>query len=147
MELILTQDVPTLGRQGALVTVKAGYARNHLLPRGLAKPATPANRALIEALQRKAGARAAAQRQQAETQAQRLAAVSCTIPATVGEQEKLHGSVTTADIAAALAEQGITVDKRDVQLTAPITALGVYRVTVKIHPEVTATVKVWIVKA
>lgn len=147
MELILTQDVPTLGRQGALVTVKAGYARNHLLPRGLATPATPANRALMEALQRKAEARAAAQRQQAETQAQRLAAVSCTIPATVGAQEKLHGSVTTADIAAALAGQGITVDKRDVQLTAPITALGVYRVTVRIHPEVTATVKVWIVKA
>ena len=147
MDVILTQDVPALGAQGAVVAVKAGYARNYLLPRGLAKPATVANTRLIEQLKRQAAAKAAAALAQARASAERLATVSCTITATVGEQEKLHGSVTPADIAEALKGQGVVVDKRQVALEAPITKLGVYRVPVKLHPEVTATVKVWIVKA
>jgi len=147
MDVVLMQDVPSLGTQGERVTVKAGYARNYLLPRGLAKPATVANTRLIEQLKRRAAVKTAAALTQARASAERLATISCTMTATVGEQEKLHGSVTTADIAEALKGQGVVVDKRQVVLEAPITRLGVYRVPVKLHPEVTATVKVWIVKA
>ncbi|MBI4227795.1 MAG: 50S ribosomal protein L9 [Candidatus Omnitrophica bacterium] len=147
MDVILMQDVPSLGAQGAVVTVKPGYARNYLLPQGLAQPATPANTRAIEALKRKQAAQAAAAQAAAQQMADRLATLSCTIPASVGEQEKLHGSVTTADIAEALQGQGIAVEKRQLVLEAPITQLGVYKVPVKLHPQVTATVKVWIVKA
>jgi len=147
MDLILTQDVPGLGTQGTLVTAKDGYARNYLLPRGLATPATTANRQLIEQRARRAAAQVAAARQRAQEDADRLSAISCTIPVKVGDQEKLHGSITTADLADALAAQGVTVDKRSIVLEAPITKLGVYQVPVKLHPDVTASVKVWIVKA
>lgn len=147
MEVILTQEIPALGGQGAIVAVKDGYARNYLLPRGLAKPATAANRRVVEQLQRQAQARAAALRAEAQATAERLATLSCTIPATVGEQEKLHGRITVADLAQALAGQGVVVDKRQIELEAPLTKLGIYKVPVKLHPEVTATVKVWIVKA
>ena len=140
-------DVPSLGTQGALVTVKDGYARNYLIPRGLATPATAANKRMIEQLKRQAAAKAEAARAEAQALADRLAELSCTLPATVGEQEKLHGSITTADIAEALKEHGIIVEKRQLELEAPITKLGVYRVPVKLHPEISATVKVWIVKA
>lgn len=147
VEIILTQDVPAVGPQGSIVTVKPGYARNYLFPRGLAKPATPANTRVVAQLKRKQAAQAEAAKAAAQQTADRLAALSCTISAPVGEQEKLHGSVTTADIAEALKEQGIVVDKRQLTLEAPITQLGVYRVSVKLHPEITATVKVWIVNA
>ena len=147
MDLILTQDVPSLGTQGSIVAVKDGYGRNYLLPRGLAKPATAANRQVIERLKQRQAAKAEAARQAAQQDAQRLATVSCTISASVGEQDKLHGSVTSADIAEALKEHGVAVDKRQITLEDPITKLGVYRVPVKLHPDVTATVKVWIVKA
>lgn len=147
MELILTQDVPALGDQGAVVTVKEGYARNYLIPQGLARPATSVNKRMIEQLKRQTAAKAQAVLQEAQSAAERLSAVSCTISASVGEQEKLHGSVTAADIAEALKEHGIAVDKRQVELEAPLTKLGVYRVQVRLHREVIATVKVWIVKA
>ena len=147
MKIILTQDSPSVGAQGAVVTVKDGYARNYLLPRGLAKPATAANTRVIEALKRRQTAQADAARGAAQQTAEQLAALSCTISAPVGEQEKLHGAVTAADIAEALKEHGVVLDKRQLALEAPITALGVYKVPVKLHPDVTATVKVWIVKA
>ncbi|MBI4314246.1 MAG: 50S ribosomal protein L9 [Candidatus Omnitrophica bacterium] len=147
MELILTQDVPALGAQGSVVTVKKGYARNYLIPQGLAKPATTVNKRMIEELKRLAAARAQEELQAAQAAAERLSSVSCTLSATVGEQEKLHGSITAAAIAAALKEHGVTVDKRQVELEAPLTKLGVYRVQVRLHRDVTATVKVWIVKA
>lgn len=147
MNVILAQDIPTLGTQGSIVAVKPGYARNYLFPQGFAKPATPANTRVVEALQRRHAAQAAATKAAAQQTADRLAALSCTISVPVGEQEKLHGAVTTADIAEALKEQGIVVEKRQLVLESPITQLGVYRVSVKLHPDVTATVKVWIVKA
>lgn len=147
MDVILMQDVPSLGAQGAVVTVKPGYARNYLLPRGLATAATAANTRAVEALKRKQAAQVEALRAAAQQTADQLAALSCTIPAPVGEQEKLHGSVTAADIAEALTGQGVPVEKRQLVLDAPITQLGVYKVPVKLHPEVTAMVKVWIVKA
>lgn len=146
-KVILMQDVPSLGAQGTVVTVAPGYARNYLLPRGLATAATAANTRAVEALKRRQAAQTEAVRAAAQQTADRLAALSCTIPAPVGEQDKLHGSVTTAAIAEALAGQGIAVDKRQLVLEAPITQLGVYKVPVKLHPDVTATVKVWIVKA
>ena len=148
MDVILTQDIPSVGAQGTVVAVKDGYARNYLLPRGLARQATAANKQVIERLRQQAAAKVETLRRQAQAQAEQLAALSCTIPAPVGEQEeKLHGSVTAADIAQALAAQGITVEKRQILLEAPFTKLGVYRVPVKLHPEVTATLTVWIVKA
>lgn len=147
MDVILAQDIPTVGTQGSIVTVKPGYARNYLFPRGLAKPATAGNTRVVEQLKRKQAAQAEQAKTAAQQIADQLAALSCTISAAVGEQEKLHGSVTTADIAAALKEHGIVVDKRQLTLEAPITQLGVYKASVKLHPEITATVKVWIVKA
>lgn len=147
MDVILTQEVPSLGAQGAVVAVKDGFARNYLIPRGLARPATAGNLRVVEQLKRQRQAVAAAARAQAQTVAGKLTSLSCTIPAAVGVEEKLHGSVTAADIAEALAEQGIVVEKRQIGLEAPITKLGVYRVPIRLHPEVTATVKVWIVKA
>lgn len=147
VNVILTQEIPSLGAQGAVVAVKDGYARNYLLPRGLAKSATSANLQLVERVRRQAVAKAEQALQAAQVAAERAGAISCTISATVGEQEKLHGSVTAADIAQALGDQGVVVDKRHVELEAPITKLGVYRVPIKLHPQVTAIVKVWIVKA
>lgn len=147
MKIILTQDVPSLGTPGTIVTVKDGYARNYLLPRGLATPATPTRTRLVETLQRRAAAKVEAARRQAQAVAERLAALSCTIPAKVGEQDKLHGSITAHDLAEALTAQGVAVEKRQIDLEAPITKLGTYHVPVKLHPEVTATVTVWIVKA
>lgn len=147
MEVILMQDVPSLGARGAVVAVKDGHARNYLLPQGLAKPATSANRRLVDQLQRRADARAAAEVAQTQALADQLAAASCTIAAKVGDQDKLHGSITAADIAKTLTDQGIPVDKRQVELEEPLHQLGVYRVAVRLHPKILATVKVWIVKA
>jgi len=147
MDVILAQDIPTVGTQGSIVTVKPGYARNYLFPRGMAKPATAGNTRVVEQLKRKQAAQVEQAKAAAQQTADQLAALSCTISAAVGEQEKLHGSVTTADIAAALKEHGIVVDKRQLVLDSPITQLGVYKVLVKLHPEITATVKVWIVTA
>ncbi len=147
MDVILAQDIPTVGTQGSIVTVKPGYARNYLFPHGMAKPATAGNTRVVEQLKRKQAAQVEQAKAAAQQTADQLAALSCTISAAVGEQEKLHGSVTTADIAAALKEHGIVVDKRQLVLDSPITQLGVYKVLVKLHPEITATVKVWIVTA
>ena len=145
MEVILIEDVPNLGAIGELVNVKAGFARNFLLPRKMAIVASVKSKKRLEHEKRLAGFRLVKARKDAETLVQRLANTSVTIARKVGEQDKLFGSVTGADIARALADEGVVVDKRAVQLAEPIKALGVYQVPVKLRADVTAEIKIWVV--
>jgi len=146
MDVILRQDVDNLGRAGELVTVKDGYARNYLLPRGLAYLASEGNRRRIEAEARQRDRRAGAQLESARELAERLEAVSLTFAMKAGEGDRLFGSVTAADVADRLHAEGFTVDKKAVELHEPIKALGVYKVPVRIHQDVKPEVRVWVVK-
>ena len=146
MDVILRQDVDNLGRAGELVTVKDGYARNYLLPRGFAYLASEGNRRRIEAEERQRERKAGAQLESARDLAGRLEAVSLTFTMKAGEGDKLFGSVTAADLADRLHAEGITVDKKAVELHEPIKALGVYKVPVRLHHDVKPEVRVWVVK-
>jgi len=146
VEVILLDTVANLGERGAMVKVKPGYARNYLFPMSLALPATEGNRRVFQERQRVLVKRDELARQTATTAAGKLADASCTIPVQVGEEERLYGSVTAGDIAKSLAAQGFEVDKRQVQLDEPIKQLGVYTVDVRLHREVSAPVKVWVVR-
>ena len=145
IEVILREDVQSLGKAGALVRVKPGYARNFLLPRGLAYEATEGNKKRIAAETRARGARAAEERSKAQQAADQLGAVAVTIPAKAGEGERLFGSVTAQDIADALERAGHPVDKRKIELPHPIKQLGEHTVPVRLHSEVQAAVRVTIV--
>lgn len=145
IEVILREDVPSLGRAGELVRVRPGYARNYLLPKGLAFEATEGNRRRIAAETRAREARRQAERVEAEGLAARLASVTLTIASKAGEEGKLFGSVTAQDIADALAAQGLAVDRRRIELEHPIKALGTHTVPVRLHPEVHAEVRVHVV--
>ena len=142
MELILRQHVPSLGQAGDLVRVKPGYARNFLLPHGLAFEATEGNKKRIAAETKARDAVAAAERGAADTFALQLQAVSLSFTAKAGEDGKLFGSITTGDIAEALANKGLTVDKRKLELEHPLKHLGIHNVIVRLHPDVQADVKV-----
>jgi len=146
MELILLESVEGLGERGARVEVAPGYARNFLLPKKLALPATSAGAKMFAEADRVRRIRSEQERRQAEGLAKRLAALSVTIPAQVGEDEKLFGSVTAQDIADALGTQGLEVDRRRIQLEEPLRVLGVYKVDVRLHPEITVPLKVWVTK-
>jgi large subunit ribosomal protein L9 len=145
MEVILREHVDNLGRRGDVVKVAAGYARNYLLPRRLALPVTEASRRQIEREREKAEARDAEEKAAAEAQAQRIAGIAISIARRVGENQTMYGSVTSADIAQALAAKGFEIEKRRIHLPEPIKALGEHTVPVKIHREVTADVKVNVV--
>lgn len=146
MEILLRQDYENLGKKGEQVKVKDGFARNFLIPKGLAYIATEANKKRFEnELQQQTWRMARDQKKAAELAA-RLQNVSCTISVQVGEEDKLFGSVTSQNIAESLAAQGYEVDKRKIQLDEPIKSLGIYSVPIKLHPEVEAAVKVWVVK-
>ena len=147
VQVVLRDDVENLGRSGELVTVKPGYARNYLIPRGLAAVATHGNVRQIEHEKAMAIRRAAKMRASAEARAAELSRVAVEIAAKAGENEKLFGSVGAKDIAAALAARGVEVDRKKVQLDEPIKALGEYEVPVKLGYEVAATVKVTVVAA
>ena len=146
MEVILRQAVENLGKPGDLVAVKSGYARNYLIPRGFALPATEGNRRRIEQQKARLEAAEAERRGTAQQVADRLEQVSLTFSARVGEEEKLFGSVTAADIAQQLQAQGFEIEKRQVDLHDPIKSLGVYRVPIKLHAEVKPEVRVWVIK-
>jgi large subunit ribosomal protein L9 len=146
MEIILREDVQHLGKTGEVVKVKDGYARNYLLPKGLAYPATEANKKRIAYEAQRLATQRAAEKAAAETEATRLAGVQLTFPAKVGEEDKLYGSVTAGDIQRKLDELGIHVDKRKVDLPEPIRALGEFRVAIKIHPDVRPEILVTVVK-
>ena len=147
MEVILLKDIEKLGTEGAVVRVRPGYARNFLVPSGLAVPATPQQLKAVEEVKRQRLRKT--QRAQAEAEAikQKLEGRSLTLKLTVGEEDKPFGSVTAHDLAEALAKEGLPVEKHAIHLDEPIKALGVYQVPVKLHAGVTATLKVWIVKA
>ena len=146
MEVILRRSVENLGHPGDLVKVSAGYARNFLLPRGYAFEATPGNRKRIAQERQRLDAAESTRRQEAQTLADRLAEVSLTFSARVGEEGKLFGSVTTADIAHQLEGQGFDIEKRQIDLHEPIRSLGVYRVPIKLHADVRPEIKVWVIK-
>lgn len=142
VEVILREDVEHLGKAGALVKVKPGYARNFLLPRGLAYEATEGNKRRIVAEQKAQATRVAREREDATGLAARLAGVSLTLRAKAGEGDRLFGSVTSQDLAARLADLGFAVDKRKIELEHAIKELGTHMVSIRLHPEVRAEIKV-----
>ena len=146
MEVILRQAVENLGHPGDIVKVSAGYARNYLLPRGFAFEATPGNRKRITQEKQRLEAAEATRRSGAQELATKLEEVSLTFSARVGEDNKLFGSVTAADIAHQLEAQGFKVEKRQIDLHEPIRALGVYRVPIRLHADVKPEIKVWVIK-
>jgi large subunit ribosomal protein L9 len=146
MEVILREHVENLGRRGDVVKVAPGYARNYLLPRNLALAVTEGNKKIIARERKLADAREAEEKQTAEALASRLAAAEVVIERRVGETEALYGSVTSADIAEALAAKGLEIEKRKIHLDEPIKAIGDFTVPVKLHRDVTAQVAVHVVK-
>src|SRR2546421_12531676 len=146
MEVILRQAVETLGKPGDVVKVSNGYARNFLLPRGIAFEATPGNLKRIAQEKTRLEAAENERRNAAQSLAEKLEQVSLTFSARVGDEGKLFGSVTSADIAHQLETQGFTVEKRQIELHEPIRALGVYRVPIRLHADVHPEIKVWVIK-
>lgn len=146
MEVILRQAVENLGHPGDLVKVSSGFARNYLLPRGVAVAATEGNKKRIAQEKARLEAAEAARRQTAEEYAATVEQISLTFSARVGEEGKLFGSVTSADIAHQLEVQGYKIEKRQIDLNEPIKALGVYRVPIKLHADVKPEIKVWVIK-
>jgi large subunit ribosomal protein L9 len=147
MEVILRDHVEHLGRRGEIVKVADGYARNYLLPRNLALPATEGNKQRIERERKLLEAREAEERQSAEAIAARLTALELTVARKVGENDQLYGSVTNADIADLLGEKGFEIDRRKILLPDPIKALGETTVPVKLHRDVTAQLRIVVAKA
>ena len=147
IEVILKEHVEHLGRRGEIVKVADGYARNYLLPRKLALAVTAENKKQIERERAKAEARDAEEQMTAQAMATRIEAIEVSIARRVGENDTLYGSVTSADIAEALAARGFPVDRRRIQLADPLKALGDHAVPVKLHREVTAQIKLKIVPA
>jgi large subunit ribosomal protein L9 len=145
MEVILREHVDNLGRRGEVVKVADGYARNFLLPRKLALVATAGNKHQIERERAKFDAKETEERKAAEAVAERIAGVEVVIARKVGETDALYGSVTTADIAEALAAQGVTLDRRRIQLHEPIKQIGGADIPVRLHRDVTVTLKVKVV--
>jgi large subunit ribosomal protein L9 len=146
MKVILRADVDNLGRLGDIVAVRPGYGRNYLLPQGLASLATPGNLKVFEQERRKLQAMNDAIKADASALASRIEAAKVVIEVRTGDGDKLYGSVTTPQIAAILAEQGVDVDRRKIQLDEGIRTLGEYIVDVKLHPEVVAKLTVNVVK-
>jgi large subunit ribosomal protein L9 len=146
MKVILREDVETLGKCGDVIEVKSGYGRNFLIPRNIAIAATKGNLRAIEGVRSQQQLRQAKIRRGAENIKARLEKVSCTAEVNVGEDDKVFGSVTAQAIADLLSAQGIEVDRKKIMLEEPLKALGVYTIPVKIAAEVTANLKVWVVK-
>jgi large subunit ribosomal protein L9 len=146
MEVILQQDVDNLGTIGEVVRVKPGYARNYLLPRGLALVADPKNLATLEHQKRQMAAKRAKVQKTNSDAAAKLAAVEVVIAARVGEEDKLFGSVTNQDVAKALAAQGFEVERKKISLEAPIKALGDFTATVNLGADVKAPIKIKVVR-
>lgn len=146
MKLILKEDVDKLGSAGDLVDVKPGYGRNFLIPKGKAVLATPGAIRQYEHLKREAALRAELSVEAAKELAQQLETTSVTIPVTVGEDDKIHGTVTNIQVAEALEERDILVDRRKISLDQDIKTLGEYTATVDVLGDLKPQVKVWVVK-
>jgi large subunit ribosomal protein L9 len=146
MEIILREDVQFLGKAGDVVKVKDGYARNYLLPKGLAYPATEGNKKRIAFESERIARLRAGERTSAEEEATKLRGVSLTFPMKVGEEDKLYGSVTASDIQRRLEEQGIHVDKRKIDLPEPIRSLGEFQVSIKLHHDVRPQIVIVVIR-
>ena len=145
MKLILTQNISNLGTIGNIVNVKNGYARNYLIPNGLAMVANEKSEKALNAQLRSLEKKKVLLLEEAKKKASALTNVSVTISKKVGEDEKIFGSVTTAELEASLKSEGIAVDKKDIEILDDIKKVGVYQAQVKFHPEVAAKFKVWVV--
>jgi len=146
LKIILLKDVEQLGQAGEVVEVSPGFARNYLIPQQQALVATDANVAQFESRRKQHEAAAERERRVAEALAKQLEKDSLTAQVRVGEEDRLFGSVTAQNIIDLLKEKGYEVDRRAVQLEEPIRALGVYNIELRLHPEVVAPVKLWVVK-
>ncbi|MCA9742372.1 MAG: 50S ribosomal protein L9 [Deferribacteres bacterium] len=146
MKVILRQKHESLGDVGEVVAVKAGYASNYLIPKGIAMAATPKNLRVIEQEKERLLAAALREKKDAEDLKEKLDTISVTAEVQVGEEEKVFGAVTTQHIAELMADKGFEVDRRKIVLEEPIKALGVYEVPIKLHPDVVSTIKVWVVR-
>lgn len=146
MEIILIQDIQNLGKAGSVIEVKDGFARNFLFPQRLAMPATPSNLKRVEQEKLKIVKQKERHTMQALNLSNRLNGISVTIPVQTHDEDKLYGSVGIFDILNALKEEGFDIAKEAIVLEEPIKTLGVYDVKLKLHPEVEASIKVWVVK-
>lgn len=146
MQIILREDVPSLGKAGDLVKVANGYARNYLIPRKMAVEATPRNLKALEHEKLLIEHKKRRELKDSESLKEKIESISCTIGVKVGEDDKLFGSVTSMDIEEGLKREGVEIDRRKIELEEPIRTLGVYTVPIKIAPETQAKLKVWVVK-
>lgn len=146
MEVILKEDVNRLGKAGSVVKVKDGFASNFLIPNGLAVVLTASNLKQLEQEKQRKALQLEKAKKEAEELKEKLSAISLTIPVLAQEEENLYGSIAVSDLVAALKEEGLNIDKSMIGLSEPIKSLGIYEVPIKLHPEVIAKVKVWVVK-
>lgn len=146
MEVILSKDIDRIGKSGHIVKVKDGFARNFLIPNGLAVPVTTANINKLEQDKQQKNLQSEKERREAEELRDKLARLSLTIPVLTHEEDKLYASITAQDVAAALNEEGFNIDKNLIMMDEPIKALGIFEVSVKLLPEIPAKLKVWVVK-
>lgn len=146
MKVILQQDMASLGKVGDVVKVRDGYGRNYLIPRGIVALADERNTARLNHQKRMASAKAARVQAEAKSLADKLNSTGVTLKVKVGEEGKLFGSVSNRDIAAALANEGVVVDHKQIHLDDPIRNIGVFNVPVKLMKDVTATVKVYVIQ-
>jgi large subunit ribosomal protein L9 len=146
MKVILTEDISQLGSAGDTVNVKNGYARNFLVPTGKAIQASNQNMKILDHQKRLIQEKLAKIKKEGMSIAEKIENISCTIAKTSGEEDKLFGSVTNGDIQNSLKKEGINIDRKKILLEEPIKKLGIYSIPIKIHQEVTANLKVWVVK-
>ncbi|MHB9040984.1 MAG: 50S ribosomal protein L9 [Melioribacteraceae bacterium] len=146
MKVILRRNFDQLGKVGDVVAVKDGYARNYLIPRQIAYQATKGNILALEEEKKQILKKEAKELELAQKLANDIEKVSITIPVKVGEEDKIFGTVTSQMIADSMKEKGYEIDKRKIEITEPIKSLGIYSVTIKVHPSVSAVVKTWVVR-
>lgn len=146
MQVILLKDLDKLGKMGEVIRVKDGYGANFLIPRRLAKRVGRRSMKFLEDEKKKMGLRLKRQKDTTEKLKEKLESASCTVSMSAGEDDKLFGTVTNEMIRDAYKQEGIEIDKRQITLNEHINKLGVYSVDIKLHPEVTATIKLWVVK-
>jgi large subunit ribosomal protein L9 len=146
MKIIMKKDLEGVGKIGEIVEVKDGYARNYLIPRQVAMHASPQNLKIFEQEKLRIELKENKEQRVAEQAAKKLAGVSLTATVAVGEEDKVFGAVTSQDIAELLKNQGFEIDRRKIQLDEPFKALGIYEVPIKLHTNVEAKVKLWVVK-
>lgn len=146
MQIILQEDVEKLGNRGQVVEVAEGYARNYLLPRKLALEASAGNMKRLERMRATFAKKEATEKEAAQKLAELLAGVSLSLTRKAGENDQLFGSVTTADLSAALEAQGYNIDKKKITLTEPIKLVGEYQIPIKLHREIVANVKLTVTK-